>query len=173
MSLTPDPLSPVQTKVLELLLAGHSISEAARQSGVHRTTIHHWCRSQSRFRPAWEQSRAALASNLFDGLHDLAGTALTALRQTLENPDTPPSVRVRSALGILQAVNKLKTPVPEPPAPEEQELSDEQFLASLEAPVQTVRHLTPPPGRNQLCPCGSGVKYKRCCLGKLPAARAA
>lgn len=23
------------------------------------------------------------------------------------------------------------------------------------------------PGRNELCPCGSGLKYKKCCLGKL------
>jgi len=22
-------------------------------------------------------------------------------------------------------------------------------------------------GRNDLCPCGSGRKYKKCCLGKL------
>jgi uncharacterized protein YecA (UPF0149 family) len=28
---------------------------------------------------------------------------------------------------------------------------------------QTVRYTTPPPGRNQLCPCGSLIKYKRCC----------
>jgi tetratricopeptide (TPR) repeat protein len=25
------------------------------------------------------------------------------------------------------------------------------------------------PGRNDACPCGSGLKYKRCCLGKVPA----
>lgn len=24
------------------------------------------------------------------------------------------------------------------------------------------------PGRNELCPCGSGKKYKKCCLNKLP-----
>jgi len=24
----------------------------------------------------------------------------------------------------------------------------------------------PRPGRNDLCPCGSGAKFKRCCLGK-------
>jgi len=24
------------------------------------------------------------------------------------------------------------------------------------------------PGRNDPCPCGSGKKYKRCCLGKKP-----
>ncbi|HXH25755.1 MAG TPA: SEC-C metal-binding domain-containing protein [Vicinamibacterales bacterium] len=26
-------------------------------------------------------------------------------------------------------------------------------------------------GRNDLCPCGSGRKYKRCCQGKTPGAR--
>jgi len=29
---------------------------------------------------------------------------------------------------------------------------------------------TPEPGRNELCPCGSGLKYKRCCLNKPRAA---
>jgi uncharacterized protein len=28
------------------------------------------------------------------------------------------------------------------------------------------RALSPKPGRNDPCPCGSGKKYKRCCLGK-------
>jgi uncharacterized protein YecA (UPF0149 family) len=26
-------------------------------------------------------------------------------------------------------------------------------------------------GRNQACPCGSGLKYKRCCMGRQPAAQ--
>jgi uncharacterized protein len=25
---------------------------------------------------------------------------------------------------------------------------------------------SPKPGRNDPCPCGSGLKYKKCCLGK-------
>ena len=29
------------------------------------------------------------------------------------------------------------------------------------------------PGRNDLCPCGSGAKYKKCCLEKDEAARTA
>jgi SEC-C motif domain protein len=28
----------------------------------------------------------------------------------------------------------------------------------------TVRHETPRPGRNEPCPCGSGKKFKKCCL---------
>ena len=31
-------------------------------------------------------------------------------------------------------------------------------------------HKSPEPGRNELCPCGSGLKYKRCCLNKPRAA---
>ena len=31
------------------------------------------------------------------------------------------------------------------------------------APVQTYRRAQPRIGRNELCPCGSGKKYKRCC----------
>jgi hypothetical protein len=30
-------------------------------------------------------------------------------------------------------------------------------------PVETFRHDTPPPGRNDPCPCGSGKKFKKCC----------
>lgn len=34
-----------------------------------------------------------------------------------------------------------------------------------------VQHLERPPGRNDPCPCGSGKKYKRCCLGTEAALR--
>lgn len=54
-----------------------------------------------------------------------------------------------------------------------------QRLASLlqaGEPTERVMHLvrsedaktSPLAGRNDPCPCGSGRKYKRCCLGKLP-----
>ena len=36
-------------------------------------------------------------------------------------------------------------------------------------PVKPIRNVAPKVGRNDLCPCGSGKKYKRCCgLGKGP-----
>ena len=33
-----------------------------------------------------------------------------------------------------------------------------------EAPMATVRHSEPKVGRNAPCPCGSGRKFKKCCL---------
>ncbi|MBH2042097.1 MAG: SEC-C domain-containing protein [Comamonadaceae bacterium] len=34
---------------------------------------------------------------------------------------------------------------------------------SLGPRVETVKHAAAPPGRNDLCPCGSGKKFKKCC----------
>ena len=32
------------------------------------------------------------------------------------------------------------------------------------APVTTLRRAAPKVGRNDACPCGSGKKYKKCCM---------
>lgn len=32
------------------------------------------------------------------------------------------------------------------------------------APVATLRRAGPKVGRNDACPCGSGKKYKKCCM---------
>ena len=42
-----DTLTPIQIQVLQSLVAGLSISAAAREAGVHRTTVHFWTRPPS------------------------------------------------------------------------------------------------------------------------------
>jgi uncharacterized protein len=37
------------------------------------------------------------------------------------------------------------------------------WVPRRKAPVQTLKHEQPKPGRNDDCPCGSGKKYKKCC----------
>jgi uncharacterized protein YecA (UPF0149 family) len=54
---------------------------------------------------------------------------------------------------------------------EEQALARMMFFASAATmPLPRRRPVTPPPpvkaGRNAECPCGSGRKFKRCCLRK-------
>ncbi len=45
----------------------------------------------------------------------------------------------------------------------------QQSLERRMAPAQDMGARTSPkPGRNDPCPCGSGLKYKKCCLGKQP-----
>ena len=36
----------------------------------------------------------------------------------------------------------------------------------LPAPVEPISNVEAVPGRNDPCPCGSGKKYKRCCMNK-------
>jgi uncharacterized protein YecA (UPF0149 family) len=38
--------------------------------------------------------------------------------------------------------------------------------APLPPPVEPIKKSNEPPGRNDPCPCGSGKKYKQCCLKK-------
>ncbi len=49
----------------------------------------------------------------------------------------------------------------EPEGPED--ISD---LERLLSPPQPAKQTTV--GRNEPCPCGSGKKFKKCCLGRLP-----
>ena len=49
----------------------------------------------------------------------------------------------------------------EPDKPED--ISDVERLLN---PPQMVRKQEPQVGRNDPCPCGSGLKYKKCCLTK-------
>ena len=39
----------------------------------------------------------------------------------------------------------------------------DDFRAPERAERTTLRHNVPKVGRNDLCPCGSGRKYKKCC----------
>ena len=41
---------------------------------------------------------------------------------------------------------------------------DDGLFEEPESSVETFRHETPKVGRNDPCPCGSGKKYKKCCL---------
>ena len=47
--------------------------------------------------------------------------------------------------------------------------SEPEKLHNSAQPEQPYRRPTPKIGRNELCPCGSGKKFKRCCVNKLGA----
>ena len=46
-----DTLTAVQQQVLQALVAGESISAAANQAGIHRSTIHLWTQKHPDFGP--------------------------------------------------------------------------------------------------------------------------
>jgi AcrR family transcriptional regulator len=79
-----------------------SVSAAARAAGVHRTTIHHWQRTSKEFSAAVDQARREFTESLADDMLDLAWAAIRALEDLISNPKTPPAVRLKAALAVLQ-----------------------------------------------------------------------
>jgi len=95
-------LSPAQAQVIAALVLGKTISAAARQVGIHRTTIHHWRRNQPAFRAAVHRARREYVELLNDQLRELASGALETMHKLLDDPATPSTVRLRAALAILE-----------------------------------------------------------------------
>jgi transposase-like protein len=185
-------LSPAQAQVIAALACGQSVTAAAREAGLHRSTIYNWLQHEPQFKTAVESAQREYVEILNDGVRDLAADALRTLRELLNDPNTPPAVRLRTALAILQR--------PHFPAqgwnlPESIELPHRQRildgLADIKADYDAGRMTdaieerakqkesadSPPTARSAPCPCGSGVKYKRCCgsgsPGKITTPRAA
>ena len=181
-------LSPQQLTVIGALSAGATMTAAAQQAGIHRNTINNWRRNSPPFQLALSQAQYDKALCFREKAEELFDLALDAIRDILTNPKTPASVRLRAALAI---VNTASTP----PVPQKQVELDIQpetsqsvhksaqsptdiranscsLVADSSHPLHNSAQPIPPHhhkiGRNDLCPCGSGKKYKRCCLGKPP-----
>jgi AcrR family transcriptional regulator len=174
-------LSPVQAQVIAALAQGRTATDAARDAGIHRTTIHHWFRTEALFKSSFQEAQREYVTTLQDGMRDLAARAVETLRNLLDDPKTPPSVRLRTALAVLQRPRfpKQGWQLPERiETPREQEVVDQ--LVEIEADYRAMRmsealqknaqqkQEEPPPAaapiaRSAPCPCGSGNKYKRCC----------
>ena len=153
-----DTLTPIQIQVLQSLVAGLSISSAAREAGVHRTTVHLWTRTLPDFARALLTLRQQRADRVMDELGDLADLAINTFRQILSDDQASASVRLKAAIEIAKRVESQRPTVFFEPAIEKvhQDLS----LAEVKQPPKAA---SSPVGRNAPCPCGSPLKYKRCC----------
>ncbi len=160
-------LSPEQAQVAAALAMGSSVTAAATAAGVHRSTVHNWMKDSQTFRDAAQQALADCRQQIQDEMVDLTTLAIKTLRQVMEDPKASPSVRLKAALAMLNRrkwTSPLETLQPKPaPQPE----MTEQFLQELwelggKVPTDLKPAATETP-RNALCPCGSGLKFKRCC----------
>ena len=176
-------LTPAQETVLSLISAGSTTVAAAEAAGVHRNTILNWRRSSAHFRAALCRAREEKVLFWRDQNEQLAALAIEALRGILSDPKAPASVRLKAALHVLD-----RSCAP-PIFTEEDEVA--RTIAAAQDPltfqyvdmvhnVQNRAQSAQPPqpqaptftrpapkiSRNDYCFCGSGKKYKRCCIGK-------
>ena len=175
-------LSPAQAQVIAALAQGRTVTAAAREADLHRNTIYNWL-DDPPFKTAVDEAHREYVAILSDGMRDLAALALETLRALLEDPKTPPAVRLKTALAVLQRPHfpqqgwHLPERIEDPRA---QQVVDN--LAEMKADYDAMRMTdameasenrkkpaeAPPIPRSAPCPCGSGLKYKRCCANLRP-----
>ena len=180
-------LSQPQLTVINALSGGASTLSAAAEAGVHRNTISNWRRNCLAFQHALAHAQYDRALAAREKAEELLDISTQTIRAILEDPAAPASVRLRAALAILQTactppepkkqvwlqfekVKVLSNPEPlhnsaQPeaaPPPTQPATTGNLHNAAQPPHIRT----TPDIGRNELCPCGSKVKYKKCCLNK-------
>jgi len=135
-------LSPAQLKVVSALARGGTVTRAARLTGVHRTTIHHWIRNEPNFKAAIQFAQNQYALTLADQVREVADLAISAFYDLLK-PDAPSALRLKAALAVLDRGGSKPWTLPDfrvdtPPeqvlfAPEPQ---SKQAPARIEAPKE-------------------------------------
>ncbi len=97
-------LTSKQLDAIEALSSGLSATAAADAIGMHRTTIHHWCRTIPEFREALDSARQSRIDIVRDEMNELAAPSLAILKHTIEDESLPLPLRIRTALAILKFV---------------------------------------------------------------------
>jgi transposase-like protein len=175
-------LTAKQLDVLQALSSGQSVTAAADSAGVHRTTVYHWTRTIPEFRHTLEAVKQARIDRIRDQLDQLAAPSLAILSNIIHDDSAPMALRARTAMTILKFLcTPQKANTPRDSAAEL--LMDAAYAAghkrgmewaaedrihhnsSLSSISQSDEQQIP---RNALCPCGSKLKYKRCCGRNAP-----
>ena len=171
-----DTLTPIQIQVLQSLVEGLSITAAAKEASIHRTTVHLWTRTLPDFARAYLTLRQNRADRLVDELGDLADTAINTFRHILNDESASALVRLKAAMEIVKLVEAQRptTLFLALADPKFEKLDTDLRIAEIMNPPKTAPAPKPAPvGRNAPCPCGSPLKYKRCCGNPVTQSRAA
>lgn len=94
-----------QAAVLKDLIAGSTLRGAAKNAGVHFTTVYDWLRTDRNFAEALATARRDTFSAAKDLLKVASERATSILIQLLENDD--PNIRRQAAIALLDRAFKV------------------------------------------------------------------
>jgi hypothetical protein len=185
-------LPPAQEQVLAAIIGGATMKAAAEAASIHRNTISYWRQTSLLFREALSQAQYDKAVFIREEAENHVTDSFAAIHAILTNPDASDAARFNAAKYIIDKASTPPPPKPEviyhpqnvpenvhsnaqspapetaPAAPAPSQTTPKPEIVHSNAQTesrQTVR-TAPKVGRNEPCPCGSGLKFKRCCLGK-------
>jgi hypothetical protein len=153
-------LTPIQLKIIDLVARSLSLLEAVDQAGTNWSDVTLWRNTIPAFREGLEQGMQERVIVNQERIQGLVFEAIVVLGKVLKDDKASPSLRLRAAQTVFKMTAAAKKPKPEPERAEEAEI--------LHNSAQSLIRLAADPGRNSLCPCGSGSKFKRCCANPVP-----
>lgn len=107
----PATLDPTQVAVLEALLAGRSITDAAESAGVSRATVHRWLKEDYHFQSEVNAARYALRQTSLARLDALCERSIEVLRGALDQAnDTRVALEVLKGCGVLGGDRSIGSP---------------------------------------------------------------
>jgi hypothetical protein len=113
MSAAPTTLSPMQEQVITHLATGLSFTAAAEAARVHRNTIANWRREIPSFSTAFKKAARDQARAFHEEALDAVPLATQAILAVLNDPSTPPALRLRAA-GMILKMADIKSAAQEP-----------------------------------------------------------
>ena len=93
-------MQPKQQRALELILAGHSVTDIAAQVGVRRETVWRW-RNDPSFASEVSIRQAQRRQSIHDELDAGVIESVRMLRGPMADTDAPPGARVRAATALM------------------------------------------------------------------------
>ena len=93
-------MQPGQQRALELILAGHSVTDIASQVGVRRETVWRW-RNDPSFASEVSVRQAQRRQSIHDELDAGVIESVRMLRGLVADTDAPPGARVRAATALM------------------------------------------------------------------------
>ena len=94
-------ITPTQQQVLEHLMVGRTVTDAAKASGVDRTTVHRWLRADYFFQAMYNRTRREHWDATQIKLKSLGQEAIKALEAALAKGDARSALEVLKGLGFL------------------------------------------------------------------------
>ena len=174
-----DTLTPIQIQVLQSLVEGLSVTAAAKEASIHRTP------SNSNPGPPLEPHSPRLRPCLSHPPPESRRPARRRTRRPRRHRHQHFSTHFerRISLGLRSLEGRhgdrktCRSPTPQdtfhrPRRPNFEKLAA-PFGDLINPPKTAPAPKSTPVGRNAPCPCGSPLKYKRCCGNPIREARAA
>lgn len=105
---TQSTLTPKQIEVIEALVVGASVTDAAKRAGVDRSTVYLWMREETDFKVQLMLARRDCADTMRARLRELADDAVKTVQEVLSSKEVSAAVRLKAALAVLQSVGSMK-----------------------------------------------------------------